>query len=84
MTRLEVVRMVLYELDRAEKLHPHWPKDIVHAAAVVGEESGELTQASLDLYNGKGSGYDVIKEAIQTAAMGIRLVINFNGAGRNE
>jgi hypothetical protein len=32
---------ILAEVKRAETLHPHWPPDPIHGAAIVSEESGE-------------------------------------------
>lgn len=67
---------VTTELKEAEGKYPKWPKDFVHAAAIVGEESGELVRAA-NLYaweNGKY--YDMHKEAVQTAAMCFRFLIN--------
>ena len=45
---LRVRFMVEDELRIAETYHPEWPKDVVHGAAVVAEEAGELVQAALD------------------------------------
>lgn len=64
------------ERERAEKLHPDWPKDIVYRAAIVCEEAGEFLKAVLDYKSNKGSADDVIKEAIQTGAMIERFLIN--------
>jgi len=44
----EAIDKILEELARAEKKHPIWPKDIVHAGAIVAEEAGELTRATLN------------------------------------
>lgn len=74
------VRDVLAELARAESLHPAWPTDPLHALDVLGEEFGELTKAMLDLVYSpaKATREDVRSEAIQTAAMALRLVINLD------
>ena len=37
-----VLAQIFSEIDRAEKLHPDWPTDPIHQAAIVCEESGEL------------------------------------------
>jgi len=68
------------ELDRAIAQHPDWPNDLIHGAAIVAEEAGELVQAALQTV------YDCIdleadyermrKEAIQTAAMAVRFLEN--------
>lgn len=73
---------VLKELRAAKKKHPGWPDHIVARAAIVSEEAGELTKASLELkYEPRKSGQTIEqqrahirKEAIQTAAMAIRFI----------
>lgn len=67
---------VLMELHKAQVKHPQWPKDYIHAAAIVQEESGELIRASLQHCYEKGRYYDMQHEAIQTAAMGIRFIVD--------
>jgi hypothetical protein len=66
----------LEELAKAEYLHPKWPKDEIHAAAIVGEEAGELIRASLQNTYGGGKVSAMRKEAIQTGAMAIRFLKN--------
>jgi hypothetical protein len=63
------------ELDRAITKFPTWPTDGLHALSVLGEEFGELTKEMLQLtYEPhKSSRDEVRKEALQTAAMAIRL-----------
>ncbi len=70
------VEVVLAELERATKKFPTWPTDPLHALAVLGEEFGELTKAMLQLtYEPhKTSPEEVRMEAIQTAAMALRLL----------
>ena len=64
------------EIDRARAKWPQWPDDIVHAAALVAEESGELTKA-VNEYTYEGGTLDAIRtEAIHTAATAIRLLAN--------
>ncbi len=70
------VDWMLAELARAEAKHPHWPADPVHAAAILAEESGELTQAALDFYYGQGSLQRMKEEAIQCGAMALRFLEN--------
>jgi hypothetical protein len=76
MTRDQVIETVFDELRKAETKHPSWPTDPIHAAAIVAEEAGELVQASIDHYYTVECKERIIKEAAQTAAMGIRLLIN--------
>ena len=63
------------ELARAVAKYPTWPTDPLHALAVLGEEFGELTKAMLQLtYEAHKTNLDEVRtEAIQTAAMAIRL-----------
>ena len=68
--------LILAELDRAEQLHPVWPRNLIHAGMVVAEESGEMTKSILDHHEKKGSRQEIITEAVQTAAMAIRFLKN--------
>lgn len=67
---------VCSELERAMAKFPTWPTDPLHALAVLGEEFGELTKEMLQLtYEPhKTNKAKVRTEAIQTAAMALRLV----------
>ena len=70
------IRAVLDELARARAKHPYWPTDPVHAAAIVAEESGELVRAALRFSYREGGEFDDIdKEAVQTAATCLRLLV---------
>jgi len=71
-----VLDEVLAELQRATEKFPTWPTDPLHALAVLGEEFGELTKAMLQfIYEPhKTTRLEIRKEAIQTAAMALRLV----------
>lgn len=71
-----ILSAIVDELKRAEQKHPDWPTDIIHAAAIVGEESGELTQAALQCHYEKGSMANCQVEAIQVAATVIRFLKN--------
>ena len=62
------------ELERAQSKHPDWPTDIIHAAAIVGEESGELTRAALQWTYEDGDIDETQKEAIQVAVTAIRFL----------
>jgi len=67
------------EYDRACEKFPKWPRDEVHGAAIVGEESGELLQAALDHRYYREKSYDKMrKEAIQTGAMVIRFLLEID------
>lgn len=73
---------VLNELHRAELKFPEWTTDPLHALAVLGEEFGELTHAMLELKNEPEKPRATIEhvrtEAIQTAAMALRLLKNID------
>jgi len=68
------ISAVLSEIERAKAKWPGWPEDIVHGAAVVAEEAGELVQASLDAAYSGGSVDRAIEEAIHAAATAIRFI----------
>lgn len=75
----DIIDDINKELDRAKNLHPDWPSDIVHAAAKVTEEAGELLQAANSYLETGDKLYMVmcIKEAVQTGAMAIRFLENY-------
>ena len=73
-----VLSMIMAECDRAERIHPVWPKNLIHAGMIVSEESGELCQSILNHNERKGSKQAIITEAIHTAAMAIRFLKNIN------
>ncbi|UJD79840.1 hypothetical protein FS595_09065 [Serratia rubidaea] len=68
------IAQVKEELEKAEKKHPAWPTDAVHAAAILGEEAGELIKAAIDYHYHGGSLEDVRIEAAQVGAMAIRVL----------
>lgn len=71
---------VMAEIEKATHKFPTWPTDPLHALAVLGEEYGELTKAMLQhTYEPlKSTRDDVREEAIQAAAMAIRLIMSLN------
>lgn len=79
---MKVLQLIDKELESAKTRYPWWPSDPVHAGAIVAEEAGELTQATLDHvyahlnHNGKDTVARMRKEAVQTAAMAIRFLEN--------
>ena len=70
--------LILSELARAEKLHPVWPNNLIHAGMIITEENGELAQAILNHNEHKGSKAQIISEAVHTAAMALRFLKNIN------
>lgn len=67
---------ILNELQRAINKFPEWPDDVIHAAAIVNEEAGELIRAALQ-YEYEGGDYEEMrKEAIQVGAMALRFLMN--------
>jgi len=71
----KVIKEIITELERAEKIYPAWPNDPVLAAAVVVEEAGELLQAANNARWHHGSHEDMREEAVQTAAMAVRFLL---------
>ena len=75
--KIEIALVQIFsEINRAEKLHPDWPTNPIHQAAIVSEEAGELLQASLNHNEHKGSKKAIITEAIHTAASALRFLKN--------
>lgn len=47
----QVLQAVMHTIRGARLKHPKWPsEDAIHAAAIVSEEAGELTQAALQAH----------------------------------
>ena len=72
---IEMLGAILAEYKAAEKKHPSWPSDILHQIAIVNEESGEATRASLQYVYEGGKIEEVKKELIQTGAMCLRMLV---------
>ncbi len=72
----EISKLIFTEIIAAEKKFPGWPKDVVHAAAIVAEECGELVKASLDFHYGRGTKGVLRNEVIQTGAMVYRFLMD--------
>ena len=71
-----IIGLIMTEVDRAEKLHPVWPADLVKAAAIPAEEADELLKAANDHDERKTSHQSIITEAVHTAASAIRFLKN--------
>lgn len=77
---MHIIETIQAELARATAKFPTWPTDPLHALAVLGEEFGELNKAMLQLVYEphKASKEEVRTEAIQTAAMALRLAMSLD------
>ena len=75
---INVIGQITDEVARATDKFPTWPTDPLHALAVLGEEYGELTKAMLQLtYEPHKTTLEEVRmEAIQTAAMALRLAMS--------
>jgi len=83
-TREQVIEDVFAELRRAEKLYPSWPDDVVHGAAIVGEEAGSVLKAALDYYYRRGSFENLRRELTHVTAMGLRFLLHIEGSEEEE
>jgi hypothetical protein len=76
MTDNQAIALILAELDAARKKHPFWPTDVVHQAAIVAEESGELVRATLRYHYAEDAEWgEAMREARHTAATCVRLMV---------
>jgi len=68
-----VIGEILEEYLRAKDKY-FFPDDVVHAAAIVSEESGELVRAANNTYYDDTPEHrlNLLEEAVQTGAMAIR------------
>jgi len=83
---LNALTRIVQEWKRASLLHPAWPDDVIHAAAILCEEAGETLQGALDItYKAKTQdereeGWaHIVDEAIQAGAMALRILIGMGG-----
>lgn len=85
MNRINVCNAIINEEKRAEKIHPTWPSDMVHAVNILSEESGELCKAVNEYFYFDGELMDVEKEAYHLAAMTMRFILNLKSyRGKNK
>jgi len=73
------ISQVFEELSAAEKKHPGWPEDKIHAVAILIEEAGEAMQAAIDCVYAGGDIAHLRKELAQTGAMAIRALLHLPG-----
>lgn len=71
-----IIEMIFNELRFAEKKHPGWPVDVVHAAAILAEEVGEVVKDALDVHYRSIPVDNLKKEVAQVGAMAIRMLQN--------
>ncbi len=82
MNVMDALNLTLRELSQAEKLHPHWPDDVIHGVAIMVEEAGESMQAAIDQHY-KGLPPDhLVEELVQTAAMCVRNIVHLTNTVR--
>ena len=71
----QICQEILAEYRRALVKFPGWPTNLAEAATVFGEEAGETVKAAAEAWWTGGDKEEVAKEAIQTAAMAMRLIL---------
>jgi len=74
MTDAEAIDAILDELILALRKWPNWTEDVVHGAAILGEEAGEVLRAALRLTYEGGSVDDLRREVCQCGAMCLRML----------
>ncbi len=80
----KVIASVFAEIERAETLHPVWPRDVVKACSLLAEEAGEAVRAANTFDETRTGKKDIVTEAIHTAATAIRLLKNIEETDSNE
>jgi len=76
LTVKQALILINTELATAISLYPSWPTDIIHQVAILNEEAGETVKAANNFIHHNGEKDEIIKEAVQTGAMAIRLLMN--------
>jgi selenophosphate synthetase-related protein len=74
-----VVGLICEEYIRAVDAWPNFPVEVVHAAAIVAEEAGELLQAANNVRwvdDSVDNRENLLEEATQTGAMAVRFLVN--------
>ncbi|MFW5391027.1 hypothetical protein V1951_06960 [Yersinia sp. 2544 StPb PI] len=73
-----ILTEIIDEAVRASEIHPKWPTDALHAVSILTEESGELMKATIEYHYNNGDKEAIRQEAIQTAAMALRVLLNID------
>jgi len=76
MSKNKAVLFLLCELAKAEEKHPAWPKDIIHQAAILSEEAGEVVKEANDIAHHGKSRDEICTEVAQVGAMAIRMLMH--------
>ena len=71
-----MIELLQAELERAKKIHPEFPDDIIHMVAVMNEEAGESIRAAYNYIYEGGTIEELKEEIIQTGAMCLRILEN--------
>ena len=69
------LQMIIDGLERARGKFPKYPIDVIHAAAIVGEETGELLQAAIQRTYEGGTREKLIREAVHSGAMALEFLL---------
>ncbi|MDD4818551.1 MAG: hypothetical protein PHI85_11355 [Victivallaceae bacterium] len=80
----KIIASVFAEIERAETLHPAWPRDPVKACSLLAEEAGEAVRAANTYDETRAGKKEIITEAIHTAATAIRLLKNIEESENHE
>jgi NTP pyrophosphatase (non-canonical NTP hydrolase) len=72
----QAIAEICEELTRAEAKHPSWPEDVIHGAAILAEEAGEVIQAAIDVHYYGRSLHELRRELVQVGAMAVRNLIH--------
>ena len=68
---MNIKRAIRKEMKRAKSLND-WPTDIIHQAAVIAEEAGEVVQSANNFVYGAASKEKIKEEVIQTIVTCLR------------
>ncbi len=70
-----ICQEIIAEYHRALAKFPGWPTNLAEAATVFAEEAGETVKAAAEAWWTGGDRKEVELEAIQAAAMAVRLIV---------